>query len=277
MHGEPRNAVSVRQCDLANPQLRYQQSEPGALRPCEPEALPLQQRTVIDQSARLQPCRDFEKQIQHSQPCPSPYRPPSRSRLTEFRDHPASPWKGRLRDLSNDPRGVTFVKAIEKKVGDDQIIRSAGKRIGAGVGLRKTDPPATFPDPHKSQVQHPLAQIHIIDFCLRILFDQGRQESSIALAHHQNPPGIRGVTEKSRPATLQLPSESYVLEPAVPSRDGIAIHARIPARGRNRIGLSKATSARTRRASRVNRCRPRSRSARPRALAASAPLSTGRW
>ena len=130
--------------------------------------------------------------------------------------------------------------------------------------------------PAARQFQHFETQIDVIDGCAAVLLHQLQQKSPVAAPQHQHPPRIRYIIEKRASAPLQLAAEPRVFEPAVPTGNGVKIQISVPASGRNSRGVNKATSASTRNASRDNRLLPRSSATKANALAASAPLNTGR-
>ena len=126
------------------------------------------------------------------------------------------------------------------------------------------------------QFDHSRAEVDRVDAGFGIERGEYLEESAVAIAEHQDFSWVSQLEQECFAAAAESASEGRVFQPAVPAGDRIAVQKCIPAMGSKNRGLSRATSARTRRASREKWRRAQSSSTKDSALAATAPPRTGR-
>src|SRR5690242_7616580 len=230
---------------------------------------------VIHQPARAQPGRGAEEEVE------SAYQPAIPAKL---RDQPSRLGRGSVRQTRDQWFQIHLIEAIEKEVRDDQVVLSSRQRRSTRVVVSIGDVFRAGASP--SQIQHPRAYIDVIDARIRSGRQQCRQRTAVAIAQRQHPPRIGYIAQKRSSPPFERAPEARILKPAIPARDAIAVHGALGTAaasrhyprtiGRKNTGLSRATSANTRTASADSLGRARSSSRNPKALASSAPPSTGR-
>ncbi len=150
----------------------------------------------------------------------------------ELRDHPLRARAKMGKQTIEELLQLMWKKAVEKKVGNNQIVGSGGIPFES-IGVMQTDAPASLgPGALNAAIenpQHGLAGVDDIRGQGDIRCQQAGQETSIAIAQKQRVPGAGHVYKLGVTAASEPGSKAQVFEPSVSASDGIEInrlHAR---------------------------------------------------
>ena len=139
-------------------------------------------------------------------------------------------------------------ETVEKKMRDDQVVGSRFHGCIPHIRMDEMDLRRVYPLPR--QLDHTLARFDAIDCRGGMRPNEFGKETSVPLAHDQDPARRMNFPDECSPRLLELIPESQRLEPAIMRRDAVEIHRR-----EKKSAMSGVRSTRSARAVRLSRGR----------------------
>ena len=169
----------------------------------------------------------------------------SRLRLCEISDQPSRVRSGSVCQFVDDQTQFVPRKAIEKKMGNQEIVRFL-RRPFQNVLTKKVDMRKRFrtcsANAHPGQLEHRVTRIYAIDVNARMGSQEFAKETAVAFAENQCALRSGNSVDPVCPGVLQRMPENNYLHPVIMRRNKIEIHSQLRTTN-NRSGVNRTRSA----------------------------------